>query len=232
MRDLYAASLRFAMRWRLMVMGVFVATVAATAYLYVVVPKDFIQLAERNNEMHEVDRWVIRTALEWMAKNRGKVDAAGGYAINLSGLTLGDDALLRYVLEQLTTSQVPPAKVIFEVTESAAIDTLSVAVNFIRTLKEYGCRFALDDFGAGNASFSYLKTLPIDYVKIDGSLVKDIADNAKDFAVVKSINEIGHFLGKKTVAEFVETDAVLARLRQIGVDYAQGFGIEAPFVLQ
>ncbi|MDX1431294.1 MAG: DUF1631 family protein [Gammaproteobacteria bacterium] len=198
----------------------------------VAVPRDFIQLAERNNEMHEVDRWVIRTALEWMSKNRGKVDAAGGYAINLSGLTLGDEELLRYVLEQLTSSQVPPAKVIFEVTESAAIDTLSVAVNFIRTLKEYGCRFALDDFGAGQASFSYLKTLPIDYVKIDGSLVKDIADNAKDFAVVKSINEIGHFLGKKTVAEFVENDAVLARLRQIGVDYAQGFGIEAPFVLE
>jgi diguanylate cyclase (GGDEF)-like protein len=197
----------------------------------VTVPRDFIQAAERNNEMHEVDMWVIRNALAWMAKHRSKVDAVGGYSINLSGLTLGDDSLLRYVLERLTESQVPPAKVIFEVTESAAIDTLSVAVNFINTLKEYGCRFALDDFGTGDASFAYLKTLPIDFVKIDGSIVIDIVNSPKDLALVKSINEIGHFLGKKTVAEFVENDDVLARLRQLGVDYAQGYGIEAPFVL-
>jgi len=194
-------------------------------------PRDFIQAAERNGEMHEVDMWVIRTALGWMAKHRSKVDAVGGYSINLSGLTLGDDSLLRYVLERLTESQVPPSKVIFEVTESAAIDTLSVAVNFINTLKEYGCRFALDDFGTGDASFAYLKTLPIDFVKIDGSIVRDIVDSPKDLALVKSINEIGHFLGKKTVAEFVENDDILARLRQMGVDYAQGYGIEPPFVL-
>jgi diguanylate cyclase (GGDEF)-like protein len=197
----------------------------------VAVPRDFIQAAERNNEMHEVDMWVIRNALAWMAKHRSKVEAVGGYSINLSGLTLGDDSLLRYVLERLTESQVAPAKVIFEVTESAAIDTLSVAVNFINTLKEYGCRFALDDFGTGDASFAYLKTLPIDFVKIDGSIVVDIVNSPKDLALVKSINEIGHFLGKKTVAEFVENDDVLARLRQLGVDYAQGYGIEAPFVL-
>lgn len=197
----------------------------------VAMPRDFIQSAERNNEMHEVDMWVIRNALDWMAKHRSRVDAVGGYSINLSGLTLGDDSLLRYVLERLTECQVPPSKVIFEVTESAAIDTLSVAVNFINTLKEYGCRFALDDFGTGDASFAYLKTLPIDFVKIDGSIVKDVVDSPKDLALVKSINEIGHFLGKKTVAEFVENDDVLARLRQMGVDYAQGYGIEPPFVL-
>jgi len=197
----------------------------------VAMPRDFIQAAERSNEMHEVDMWVIRNALDWMAKHRSKVDAVGGYSINLSGLTLGDDSLLRYVLERLTESQVPPAKVVFEVTESAAIDTLSVAVNFINTLREYGCRFALDDFGTGDASFAYLKTLPIDFVKIDGSIVRDIVDSPKDLALVKSINEIGHFLGKKTVAEFVENDDILARLRQMGVDYAQGYGIEAPFVL-
>jgi diguanylate cyclase (GGDEF)-like protein len=197
----------------------------------VVMPRDFIQAAERNDEMHEVDRWVIRNALDWMAKHRSKVDSVGGYSINLSGLTLGDDSLLRYVLDRLAETQVPPSKVIFEVTESAAIDTLSVAVNFIKTLKEYGCRFALDDFGTGDASFAYLKALPIDFVKIDGSIVKDIVDRPKDLALVKSINEIGHFLGKKTVAEFVENDDILTRLRQLGVDYAQGYGIEAPFVL-
>ena len=197
----------------------------------VAVPRDFILAAERNNEMHEVDMWVIRNALDWMSKHRSKVDAVGGYSINLSGLTLGDDSLLRYVLERLTESQVPPSKIIFEVTESAAINTLSVAVNFINTLKEYGCRFALDDFGTGEASFAYLKTLPIDFVKIDGSIVRDIVDNPKDLALVKSINEIGHFLGKKTVAEFVENDDILARLRQMGVDFAQGYGIEAPYIL-
>lgn len=197
----------------------------------VTVPRDFIQAAERNNEMHEVDMWVIRNALDWMSKHRSKVDGVGGYSINLSGLTLGDDSLLRYVLERLTESQVPPAKIIFEVTESAAINTLSVAVNFINTLKEYGCRFALDDFGTGEASFAYLKTLPIDFVKIDGSIVRDIVDSPKDLALVKSINEIGHFLGKKTVAEFVENDDILTRLRQMGVDFAQGYGIEPPYVL-
>ncbi len=197
----------------------------------VAVPRDFIQAAERNNEMHEVDMWVIRNALDWMSKHRSKVDGVGGYSINLSGLTLGDDSLLRYVLERLIESQVPPSKIIFEVTESAAINTLSVAVNFIITLKEYGCRFALDDFGTGEASFAYLKTLPIDFVKIHGSIVRDIVDSPKDLALVKSINEIGHFLGKKTVAEFVENDDILTRLRQMGVDYAQGYGIEAPYVL-
>jgi EAL domain-containing protein (putative c-di-GMP-specific phosphodiesterase class I) len=197
----------------------------------VAVPRDFIQAAERNNEMHEVDMWVIRNALDWMSKHRSKVDGVGGYSINLSGLTLGDDSLLRYVLERLTESQVPPSKIIFEVTESAAINTLSVAVNFINTLKEYGCRFALDDFGTGEASFAYLKTLPIDFVKIDGSIVRDIVDSPKDLALVKSINEIGHFLGKKTVAEFVENDDILTRLRQMGVDFAQGYGIDPPYVL-
>ena len=125
----------------------------------------------------------------------------------------------------------PPAKIVFEVTEGAAINTLSVAVNFIKTLKEYGCRFALDDFGTGEASFAYLKTLPIDFVKIDGSIVRDIVDSPKDLALVKSINEIGHFLGKKTVAEFVENDDILTRLRQMGVDFAQGYGIDPPYVM-
>jgi EAL domain-containing protein (putative c-di-GMP-specific phosphodiesterase class I) len=195
-------------------------------------PGDFIQAAERNDQMQEVDRWVIRTALQWMAKNPDKVDAAGGYSINLSEITLADESLLGYVLERFTESRVQPAKVIFEVAESAAIDTLSAAVKFIRTLKERGCRFALDNFGTGDASFAHLETLPIDYVKIDGSLVKAIVDSPGDFALVKSINEIGHFLDKKTVAECVENDATLARLRQTGVDYAQGFGIEAPFPLR
>ena len=125
----------------------------------------------------------------------------------------------------------PPGKILFEVTETAAISSISVAIDFIRTLREYGCRFLLDDFGTGYASFSYLKTLPLDYVKIDGMFVKDITHSANDLAVVRSINEIGHFMGKLTVAEYVESDAILEQLREIGVDYAQGFAIERPAAL-
>ncbi len=132
----------------------------------------------------------------------------------------------------ITDTRVSPEKIVFEVTESSAIDSMPAVVNFIHAMKEYGCRFSLDKFGSGEASLAHLETLPIDYVKIDGSLVKDIASDPRDLMVVRSLNEIGHFLGKKTVAEFVESQEVLARLRQIGVDYAQGFGIEKPFLLQ
>ena len=194
-------------------------------------PYEFIQAAEREGRMPAVDRWVVRTAFEWLSKNRAKLLDAGGYSINLSGSTLSDARFIEYVIEQLNATSVPPGRVLFEITEAAAISSLSVAVDFIRTLKEYGCRFSLDDFGTGRASFSYLKTLPLDYLKIDGMFVKDIIENPNDLAVVRSINEIGHFMGKETVAEFVESDAILAQIREIGVDFAQGFAIERPFLL-
>ena len=182
--------------------------------------------------MPEVDRWVIQTALRWMADNSAGVDRVDGYSINVSGITLADESLVDYVRGIIAETRVSPEKIIFEVTESSAIDSSPVAVNFIHAMKEYGCRFSLDKFGSGEASLAHLETLPIDYVKIDGSLVRDIAADPRDLMVVRSLNEIGHFLGKKTVAECVESQAVLARLRQIGVDYAQGFGIEEPFLLQ
>ena len=182
--------------------------------------------------MGEIDRWVIQTALRWMADNASTVDQVDGYSINISGLSLADERFAEYVRGVLTQSRVSPQKVIFEITESSAIDSSPMAVNFIHSMKEHGCRVSLDKFGSGDSSLAHLETLPIDFVKIDGSLVKDIAADARDLAVVRSLNEIGHFLGKKTVAECVESPEVLTRLRQIGVDYAQGFAIEAPTLLR
>ena len=117
---------------------------------------------------------------------------------------------------------------IFEVTETAAIANIDHAIEFMNKMKIIGCQFSLDDFGTGLSSYSYLRNLPVDYVKIDGVFVKDLANNPGDYAVVKSINEIGHFMGKRTIAEFVEDNDILDNLREIGVDYAQGYGIEKP----
>ena len=194
-------------------------------------PGAFLRAAERNNQMGEVDRWVIQTALRWMADNLSTVDQVDGYSINVSGLTLADETFAEYVRGVLAQSRISPEKIIFEITESSAIDSSPLAVNFIHAMKEYGCRISLDKFGSGESSLAHLEALPIDFVKIDGCLVKDIAADARDLAVVRSLNEIGHFLGKKTVAECVEDPDVLTRLRQIGVDFAQGFGIEKPILL-
>lgn len=195
-------------------------------------PGDFLRAAERNNQMRALDRWVLETAIRWMGANAGKLERIDGYSINVSGSTLADEHLLDYLRGLLASTGVPAEKIVFEVTESAAIDSLPVAVNFIHAIKETGCRVCLDKFGSAEASLARLEALPIDYVKIDGALVRDIAADPKDLMVVRSLNELGHFLGKKTVAECVESPAVLARLRQIGVDYAQGYAIEAPSLLQ
>jgi diguanylate cyclase (GGDEF)-like protein len=195
-------------------------------------PGNLLRAAERNNQMREIDRWVIETAVRWMGKNADKLERIDGYSINISGSTLADENLVDYVRGLMASTRVRPGKIIFEVTESAAIDSLPAAVNFIHAINEYGCRVCLDKFGSAEASLAHLETLPIDYVKIDGALVRNIAADPRDLMVVRSLNELGHFLGKKTVAESVESPAVLARLRQIGVDYAQGFAIEKPFLLQ
>jgi EAL domain-containing protein (putative c-di-GMP-specific phosphodiesterase class I) len=136
--------------------------------------------------------------------------------------------ILEFIITQLDESGIGGEKICFEITETAAISNLSGAVKFISTLRRMGCRFALDDFGSGLSSFAYLKNLPVDYLKIDGMFVKDIVDDPIDRAMVKSINEIGHVMGMKTIAEFVENDEIKGMLREIGVDYAQGYGIGRP----
>jgi diguanylate cyclase (GGDEF)-like protein len=197
-----------------------------------VLPGEFLRTAERHNQMQTVDRWVIETVIRWMADNSERVERADAYSINVSASTLADENLLDFVRGLLAATRVSATKIVFEITESSTIDSLPVAVNFIHAIKEHGCRVCLDKFGSAQASLARLETLPIDYVKIDGALVRDIAADPRDLMVVRSLNEIGHFLGKKTVAECVESPEVLARLRQIGVDYAQGYGIEEPFLLQ
>jgi len=192
-------------------------------------PEGMLHGAER---VAEVDRWVIRTGLEWMKANRRELIKSGGFAINLSGPTLQDDGLLAYVVEQLTETSVPPAKVIFEVTESVAIDRLSSAVDFIRTMREYGCRFSIDEFGGGHATFSYLKTLPVDFVKVDALFVRDLPESEDDLAMVKSINEIAHLVGKQTIAECVSSEAALEQLREVGVDFVQGVAVAVPETLR
>lgn len=194
-------------------------------------PGAFIRAAERGNRMQEVDRWVVRTLCEWMSRNRAAVDRVDGYSINLSSVSLADLSFTDYVIKCLGEMRIPATKLVFEVADGAAIDTTPGAVDFIQALRDHGCRFSLDRFGAGETSLVHLETLPIDYVKIDGALIKAIASSPHDFAVVQSLNEITHYLGRKTVAGCVENDGVLARLRGIGVDYAQGFRIERPFVL-
>ena len=193
-----------------------------------VAPSEFIAAAETYNRMTQVDRWVVRNALLWMSEHREEIDRIGGFSINVSGHSINDESFTDFVLRQFSLSRVPTGKVCFEVTETAAIANLNSAINFMNKMKLIGCKFSLDDFGTGLSSYSYLRNLPVDFIKIDGVFVRDLPNSPADYAVVKSINEIAHFMGKKTVAEYVENAAILAQLVEIGVDYAQGYGIERP----
>lgn len=191
-------------------------------------PAEFILAAETYNRMVQVDRWVITNVFKWISEHRDELDDISGFAINISGHSMNDEAFADFVLEQFSSTQTPTSKVCFEVTETAAISNLDNAIDFMNRMKIIGCRFSLDDFGTGLSSYSYLRNLPVDYVKIDGVFVRDLVDSPGDYAVVRSINEIGHYMGKKTIAEFVENDEILAQLKEIGVDYAQGYGIHKP----
>ena len=193
-----------------------------------VAPADFIAAAETYNRMAQVDRWVVRNALLWMSEHRAAIERVGGFSINVSGHSINDESFTDFVLRQFSLTRVPTGKVCFEVTETAAISNLSSAVAFMNKMKLIGCKFSLDDFGTGLSSYSYLRNLPVDFIKIDGVFVQDLPNNPADYAVVKSINEIAHFMGKRTVAEYVESAEILAQLKEIGVDFAQGYGIERP----
>ena len=193
---------------------------------------EFIDAAERYNRMRAVDRWVARTTMEWIAAHRDQMPLLHGFAVNLSGQTASDPSFVDFVREQFQHTGVEPAWMSFEVTETAAVSDLSSSAGIIQDLKSMGCKIALDDFGSGLASYSYLKELPVDWLKIDGVFVRKIAENREDLAVVKSINEIGHFLGKQTIAEYVGDDKILRLIRALGVDYAQGFGISPPLLME
>jgi EAL domain-containing protein (putative c-di-GMP-specific phosphodiesterase class I) len=146
-------------------------------------------------------------------------------------VSLADEDFLIFVTTEFATTGLPPSKVCFEITETAAIANLAGAMRFIEVLRRLGCRFALDDFGSGLSSFAYLKSLPVDFLKIDGVFVKDIVEDAIDRELVRAINEIGHVMGKQTIAEFVESKEILTALAEIGVDYVQGYELGKPELL-
>ena len=194
----------------------------------IVLPGAFLSAVERYSLSARLDYWVIRNAFEWLVRHPQCMQGLDLLSINLSGHSLGDGQLMGHIIERFKEGRIPPEKICMEITETAAITNLTSATRFIKLLKEWGCLFALDDFGSGLSSFAYLKNLPVDFLKIDGLFVKDILDDAIDYAMVKSINEIGHVMGKKTVAEFVDSEAILSTLEIIGVDYAQGYAVGKP----
>jgi diguanylate cyclase (GGDEF)-like protein/PAS domain S-box-containing protein len=193
-------------------------------------PLAFIPAAERYNLMPRIDRWIMRTAFSRLAQLRqlGQWRADDLCAINLSAASLGEESTFDFIVRQFEDYGVPYSNICFELTETAAISIIAKAAQFMHKLRSLGCRFALDDFGAGMSSFGYLKHLPVDYLKIDGAFVKDMATDPIDAAMVEAINRIGHVMGKQTIAEFVENTQVLSELQRIGVDFAQGYGIAKP----
>lgn len=199
-------------------------------------PGAFIPIAERYGLMPDIDRWVVRNVcrhLTWQLNDRGELPTDDFlFSINLSGASLADSSIPEFIEQQLSEFRIAPRLLCFEVTETIAISNIERAKTLINRLRSLGCSFMLDDFGSGMSSFAYLKHLPVDYLKIDGVFVKDIGSDPMDRAMVKAINEIGHMLGLKTVAEFVENGEILSCLQSLEVDFAQGFGIEKPKPIQ
>ena len=195
-----------------------------------ILPNSFIPAAERYGLMTSLDRWVVENVFKIIAQCIAQQHEApmAMCAINLSGITIGDDDFLIFLRQQFVIHRIPPEMICFEITETSAISNLASAIKFINELKGLGCYFSLDDFCAGMSSFAYLKHLPVDFLKIDGSFVRDMLDDPINRAMVEVINHIGHVMGKRTIAEFVETPQIEQALLEIGVDYAQGYLIERP----
>lgn len=194
-------------------------------------PMAFLPAAERYGLMPSIDRWVIKATLAKMSQQDEIMDDVQLWAINLSGHSLCDDQFIEFIMNEMQKPGVNPKRICFEITETAAVANLSRAMELMTQLKVMGCQFALDDFGSGLSSFTYLKNLPVDFLKIDGSFIKDMVDDPMDRAMVESINQIGHLMGLKTIAEFVESDAILEELKTLRIDYVQGYGIHRPELL-
>jgi len=191
-------------------------------------PNQFIPAAERYNLMSTLDRWVIHEALSELADRSEDGKARYTLAINLSGTSLSEDRFLDFVIDELEKQKLPQGAICFEITETAAISNLARVVHFMQTLKKLGCKFSLDDFGSGLSSFTYLKNLPVDYLKIDGHFISNVAEDSVDESMVKAIHEVGSAMGIETIAERVETKKVLEKLGSLGVEFAQGYYIARP----
>ncbi|MES2932525.1 MAG: EAL domain-containing protein, partial [Pseudomonadota bacterium] len=191
-------------------------------------PGKFLPSAERYDVMPAIDRWVLKKSLEWLEQNPADVCDLQMCSINLSRRSLADSTFHKYAADLIEETSVPAEKLCFEITESGAIANMQKTIAFIDALAERGCRFSLDDFGTGMTSFSYLKQLPVDFIKIDGSFVQMMSSSKIDYEMVRFTNDISHMMGRRTIAEFVTDSAILQKLETIGVDFAQGYWLGKP----
>ena len=194
----------------------------------IIAPGTFLPAAEKYNLISNIDRWVIEHSFVWLAEKSGHDNQGITLSVNLSGQTVGNPDMLKFIMGKMEETGVPAAHVIFEITETAAIANITAVTSFMLTLRGCGFRFSLDDFGSGLSSFTYLKKLPVDFLKIDGVFVRDILSDPVDYAMVKSISDLGHLLGKQTIAKFVETHELADELRKMGIDYIQGHAFARP----
>ena len=198
---------------------------------------DFVRMAERYNRMQSVDRWVVGYMLDWLRDNSEHPGASGsenrqGYCINLSGYSLNDESLLEFIYSKLSEKDAPIERLWFEITEAAAIQDVDAVAEFIGEMQELGCRFCLGNFGAGPTSYQYMRSLPVDMIKLDGAFVGRISESETDQALVRSMVEMAHYLNREVIATHIESRQVLDMLRKLGVDYGQGYVIEKPRLLE
>jgi diguanylate cyclase (GGDEF)-like protein len=199
----------------------------------VIPPSKFLSSAERYQLMPTVDRWVVHHACELLGRHSAAVgEDIARFAINLSGQSLQDDDFLEFVIEEIRASDLPANVLCFELTETATVGNLEKAQHFLRTLQDLGCQFALDDFGTGVSSLAYLKDLSVNYVKIDGTFVRDSLHNSRSESMIKAIAQLAKVMCMETIAEYVETDELRARMADLGVDYGQGFAMGKPQPLE
>lgn len=192
---------------------------------------EFVRMAERYNRMQAVDRWVVGHMLDWLRDNAPDPSHMGGVCINLSGYSLNDESLLEFIYDKLSQKDAPIERLWFEITEAAAINNVQGVAEFMEEMKELGCRFCLGNFGSGPMSFQFMRSLPVDLIKLDGAFTRQVADSDTDLAMVRSMVDMAHYMDREVIASQVETRESLEALRQLGVDYAQGYVIEKPRLL-
>ncbi|MES2015503.1 MAG: GGDEF domain-containing phosphodiesterase, partial [Pseudomonadota bacterium] len=197
-----------------------------------IMPGIFLPAAERYDVILKIDRWVLKSTLDWLSAHKEHTKKLDMCSINLSRRSLTDPSFHKYAADLIDAADVAPEKLCFEITENGAIADMQKTIAFIEALSARGCRFSLDDFGTGMTSFSYLKQLPVDFIKIDGSFIQMMSSSQVDFEMVRFTNDISHMMGRQTIAEYVSDAAILDSLKKIGVDFAQGYCIGKPRPLQ